>query len=414
MKNSLISLVLIVIVSVVVLAGCAKPSPATAPAPAPTQQIPIGIGSPLTGTMAFLGSQMSNAILMAIDDQNAKGGITIGGQKYMLNPILRDTKGDLVVAKSVAEELVFDKKVNVIGGPFIADAVGIQYITEKNKVFMFATTAVIPGMTSPSKPFSFFCTAAAPDMAYRPLAYVKSRFPQLKTVYSFEADVADLPIFAANETNCCKLLDLTYLGYEKVSIDTRDFTPNITRVLSHNPDIIDTGTIGGVMGGLNAVMVKQIGQAGFKGPIVETAPPPEDVMQETVPPEILDQVIVANPNVDSTLVTPAYRDLMARFNAKYQMKGIDIVACYYNVMMAFFDFLNTQNTMDTTTWMQGFAKYHWQSSLFGMESLWIGEPADGINRRVLGNRWVSHYENGKPITDFSAPIPWELFVKPSP
>jgi hypothetical protein len=61
---------------------------------------------------------MQNAVLMVIDDQNAEGGVTIAGRKYMLNPIIRDTKFDLLVGKSVTEEL-FDKGVKAIAGTFV-------------------------------------------------------------------------------------------------------------------------------------------------------------------------------------------------------------------------------------------------------------------------------------------------------
>ena len=89
------------------------------PAPAPPKTLDIGILTPLTGPGAYVGTNIQNAILLAIDDQNKQGGVTIAGQKYMLNPIIRDSKLDVVVGKNVAEELVFDKEVKVIAGPFV-------------------------------------------------------------------------------------------------------------------------------------------------------------------------------------------------------------------------------------------------------------------------------------------------------
>jgi len=48
----------------------------------------IGIATPLTGPAAHLGANIRNGALFAIDDQNAQGGVTIAGQKYLLNPIV--------------------------------------------------------------------------------------------------------------------------------------------------------------------------------------------------------------------------------------------------------------------------------------------------------------------------------------
>ncbi len=123
------------VAATVLIGGCAKPEPAsTAPVAAPPKMLDIGIATPLSGPQALGGTQMQDAVLLAVNDQNGEGGVSIGGQKYMLNAVIRDTKFDVVVSKSVAEELVFEKGIKVIAGPFIADTVGVQSITEPNKV----------------------------------------------------------------------------------------------------------------------------------------------------------------------------------------------------------------------------------------------------------------------------------------
>ena len=43
---------------------------------------------------------MQNGILLAMDVQNEQGGVTIAGQKYMLNPIIRDSKMDIMLGKT--------------------------------------------------------------------------------------------------------------------------------------------------------------------------------------------------------------------------------------------------------------------------------------------------------------------------
>ncbi len=415
MKKVLLSLLLLVLVVGIALMGCAKPAPTPAPTPTPApaaQQLPIGVCSPLTGPMAFLGNQTINGTLLTIEDQNAKGGVTIAGQKYMLNPIIRDTKADLVVSKSIAEELIFDKKVKIIIGPFQADAIGMQTVTEKNKVLAFFI-APIPQMIGPNKPYTFMVAFPMAQMTHKILHYTKNNYPEAKTVLSVEADVPDAPTFAAATEEACKILGYNYLGFEKFSIDTRNFDPFIARALTHKPDIIDTGNTGGVMGAVQCVMLKQLRAAGFSGPIVIPAAPPEGVLLETVPAKDLDKVISQYVNVDGPVVNAKYRDVAKRYQAKYNEEAVDIVTGYYNVVAALFDFLNTQDTLDTTAWMEGFSKYCWDG-LMDERSCWVEQVGDGINRKVFQNNWVTHYENGKPVTDYTAPISWELFVKPSP
>ena len=74
----------------------------------------IGIATPLTGPVGNVGTNYKNAVLMAIEDQNKQGGVTIAGKKYKLEAIVRDDKFDPATGKAVAEELVYDKKVKII------------------------------------------------------------------------------------------------------------------------------------------------------------------------------------------------------------------------------------------------------------------------------------------------------------
>ena len=134
MKKIAFLMLIVLMAAGLVASACAAPAPAPSPTPAPEGEakvLDVGVCSPLTGPMGYLGNQTINGTLLTIEDQNAKGGVTIGGQKYTINPIVRDTKHDVVTGRSIAEELVFTKQVPMIIGPFLADGVGIQTITEK-------------------------------------------------------------------------------------------------------------------------------------------------------------------------------------------------------------------------------------------------------------------------------------------
>jgi len=140
----------------------------------------IGVATPLTGPAAHIGMNMKNAILMAIEDQNAQGGVRIAGETYVLNPIILDTKKDAAVGKSVAEELVYGRKVKVIAGPFIDDAMGAQSVTEPNKIIAFFVSPSTPDMTGPSKPYSFFVNGLIPQLFSVGAAYIQKFYPNAK------------------------------------------------------------------------------------------------------------------------------------------------------------------------------------------------------------------------------------------
>ncbi len=406
MKKVFLSALGVFLIAGLIFVGCAQPAQAPS---SPPKTLDIGVASALTGPMAFVGTLIKNAALLAIDDQNKEGGVTIAGQKYLLNAIVRDTKQDLVLGKNIAEELIFDKGVKVIIGPYISDAIGAQRATEPNKVIAIFAGVIVPGMCGPDKPYSFFWNAPFEQYYVSPAAYVQKFYPEAKTVVSFSPDIPSIPSFVVAIESVLPQYGLTWLGIEKFPLGTKDLTPVISRVLAKNPDIVDLCCTGGVAG-LGSVSIKQIRQAGFDGPIMASLPPARGEMEEVLPKEYLTKIVIAHPDVDSPIVSEAFRAVYNKAKEKYQEKPETALFNAYNPVRAFFKFLDGQDSMDTTAWMESFARYHWQG-IFGYENYWMGKKVWGIDRRVFGCPWVSEYRDGKLVTEFTAPIPYDMFAE---
>jgi branched-chain amino acid transport system substrate-binding protein len=400
------SLILIALIVIVMIAG----EWAYAQKAGEPKTLDIGIATPLTGPAAHLGTDVKNAALIAIDDQNAQGGVKIAGERYLLNPIILDTKKDAAVGKSVAEQLVYDKKVKVVAGPFIDDAIGAQPVLESNKIISFILAASTPNMTGPSKPYSFFFGGLIPQLFSNGASYIQKFYPHAKTVVSMAPDLPDTVMFFNSSQTMCKLHGLEWTGAEKFPFGTRDFSPFITRALAKNPDIIDTNSTGGNMGGLCAQLIKQLRQAGFKGIIWVPALPPPGAVQEVVPEQYRRQIVTNDIDWEAPIVSDAYRDVCRRYVKKYNSTPTAIVGLMYNATKPFYEFLNGQDTMDTTKWMEGFANYRWKG-IYGKEASWVGKPMFGINRMIFRHTWVSEYINGNLETRWEAPIPMDLFVE---
>ena len=129
----------------------------------------------------------------------------------------------------------------------------------------FLLTASTPNMTGPNKPYSFFYGGVIPQLFSNGASYIQKFYPNAKTVVSMAPDLPDTVMFLNSSQMICKRYGLEWLGAEKFPFGTRDFSPFITRALAKNPDIIDTNSTGGNMGGLCAQLIKQLRQAGFKG-----------------------------------------------------------------------------------------------------------------------------------------------------
>jgi branched-chain amino acid transport system substrate-binding protein len=407
----------IVVLAVVILAamltgGCAKPAPST-PAPAtpsaPTKTLDIGIATPLTGYVAWLGEMVKDTMQMMIDEQNEKGGVTIAGQKYMLNGIVIDDKMDIIVTKSVAEELVYEKKVKVIVGPTQNETPALQIVTEPNKVILFSMTAT-PGICGPKKPYTFFFSGFAPTMYYSGAAYIQKSYPEAKKVITMYTTLPDKQTWYDVAETTCARYGFTWLGTETFPLTTTDFTSIIPRVLAKKPDIVDTCGTGGPFGGLCCLLVKQLREAGFKGLIWHPVPPPPGVTEEVVPKEYRTLIVTGEFDAASPIVSQAYRDFYNQYIEKFREQPTGFQATVYNAVKPFLEFLNGQDVMDSTAWMEGFAKYRW-SGLFGHEDYWVGKSYYGIDRILMGIFYVSEWTDGKMETKWQAPVPYELFTE---
>jgi branched-chain amino acid transport system substrate-binding protein len=101
--------------------------------------VKIGVSAPLSGDIAALGQSTRNAVLLAQEEINAKGGIKVGGSRQKVTFIVEDDENKPEAAATVFQKLISqDKVVAIIGsqsskcsnaGAPIAEAAGIPQIS---------------------------------------------------------------------------------------------------------------------------------------------------------------------------------------------------------------------------------------------------------------------------------------------
>jgi len=95
--------------AIFVLGGCGEKPPSDG-----SKTVRIGQVSPLTGPQAHLGRDNDNGARLALDEINAQG-LTIGGEKIRLELKSEDDGADPKTATTVAQKLVDEGVVGVIG-----------------------------------------------------------------------------------------------------------------------------------------------------------------------------------------------------------------------------------------------------------------------------------------------------------
>jgi branched-chain amino acid transport system substrate-binding protein len=143
-------------------------------AAAAAADIVIGYSGPLSGPAAEYGQDCLNGVDMAINEINAKGGITVRGQSYNLRLVSMDDKVNPEIALNNARQLRKEHKAIAIYNPIFGSIAAMMKINEekKNEFLIMAYTSV-PKVTEmgnklligATMPFTLFAKVEA-DLAW--------------------------------------------------------------------------------------------------------------------------------------------------------------------------------------------------------------------------------------------------------
>ena len=123
------------------------------------EPVKIGVGLPLTGPLAFLGTEFLKGAQLAAEEVNKTGGI-LGGRKIEL--VVRDHKGIPAEAVTLAKRLIAEDKVSVIDIDLPSSAnIAVHVVSKEMKVVQLTGFGYAPDVSDKGHPYHFrVCTRA--------------------------------------------------------------------------------------------------------------------------------------------------------------------------------------------------------------------------------------------------------------
>jgi branched-chain amino acid transport system substrate-binding protein len=123
------------------------------------EPVKIGVGLPLTGPLAFLGTEFLKGSQLAAEEVNKTGGI-LGGRKIEL--VVRDHKGIPAEAVTLAKRLIAEDKVSVIDIDLPSSAnIAVHVVSKEMKVVQLTGFGFAPDVSDKGHPYHFrVCTRA--------------------------------------------------------------------------------------------------------------------------------------------------------------------------------------------------------------------------------------------------------------
>ena len=235
--------------------------------------IKIGAIGPLSGPAAEWGLAMVAAAEMAAAEANNKGGLQVGDQKCHVDVVNYDSKYSAEGAAAGANNLA-SQGIKFIFGPVGApEMTGIKPIAMRNQILVFGDSYA-KNAIGPQWPLVFHL-GPGPNVWGAPIIEEAKRKWKIDTV----------SIIAPNDQGGTDIASVDAQDYEKQGVKARseyyqrgttDFAPIITRILGSHPDAVDTASS---PPGDAGVIVKQLRQAGFQGPIGRLGGPGTDEIE---------------------------------------------------------------------------------------------------------------------------------------
>ncbi len=271
MKRWLASLVFVLMaVALVFTASCAAGE-------GEAKTYKLGMLGPLTGPAAPWFLTVEQGAEIAVAEVNEAGGIVVGGETYMLQIVARDDKVYPEESVTAVQKMIFDDKLQYIYGP-IGDSccLAVRPITEENHVVTFSYTYASEEFPlGPDYPYSF--TWLDSMCGWNEIGYdwLKENYPEVERVAIIAPAGGSGERMAECTADMAQARGIEVVSTQFFESGTMDFSPQITRMLAGDPDLIDT-TVSGSSG--SALMTKQARGMGYDGLLWSCARPNWKVM----------------------------------------------------------------------------------------------------------------------------------------
>ena len=373
-----------------------------------SKTLTIGCIAGLTGFSSGSERAIEQGSRLAVDYVNNKGGITIKGQKYLINLVTEDHKSTSEGAAAAATKLVYSDKVKFIAGatmPFTN--IAINSVTTPNKVLQAAVWSLgSPVEYGPRTPYKFITMNGAVEGMETMLAFLAEAHPEIKTIAVLHPDDGTVPFIQPHLVRVAEKYGIKLAG--KVipfAMDTVDYTTVTKKVMARNADAI------GITAGwptMLAGVLKIARQAGYKKPIwASTYMPAEDV------PKIAGKeashlfyhhgLFAGDPQND-----PMVKELERMIQAKYsEQPPIYWVALGFDNVWMLLQAIEAAQSTDPTEVRDKWEKMDTMKSLWGGVAHLGGMKTYGIRHTVTHPIPIIGLMNGEIKTmkwiDFTAP-----------
>lgn len=303
--KKLSSVVLISCVLLMFLLSIATPS--VKRAAAQTNTLKIGLITSVTGPLAPAMKSIADATKPAQDLMNQRGGVTIKGQKYLIEMVAEDDQSSPPGGIAAANKLMQGGIKFIIAPQFPPINMAVAPITEEAKVFRMKAMGIGKDEIGPTTPYIFYATATTLSI---PVCYdfLMKNYPKAKRVAFITPDDPGIRTNREVTEREARKRGLEIVFQETFKVGSEDFYPLLTKALEKKPDAIDMIVAIPLWA---AAIVNQSRELGFSGPVFAPMMGDIHILSSMLNPKYASDVFHGGADVLSPKMRPIVKEFRA-------------------------------------------------------------------------------------------------------
>jgi branched-chain amino acid transport system substrate-binding protein len=326
------------------------PTSAYAGSPSSEKDIVFGVSTAITGPAPLEGERTKQAITMAVEEINQKGGVL--GRP--LKPLIEDDQNTANVAVNAVNKLISENVVTLLGPHRSGNASAVQHIVARNKI-PFMTGGTSPKLVTFNNPYLFRIRASDQLVAKVAAKYAVEELKAKKVGVFYNNDEYGTGAKGVIE-EYLKSIKIPVVS-EGHNLGDKDMTGQIAKMKNEKIDCL----ISWSHVPETAVVVRQLKELNLNVPVIGG---PTHTNQEFL--GLVDAAAIEGhfSVTDFAADNPAPRvqDFTKRVKAKYNIVPEIYVASYYDATFALADAIKRANSaereairkaLSATTGLQG-------------------------------------------------------------
>jgi branched-chain amino acid transport system substrate-binding protein len=382
---------------------------APAAKPAATKELVIGAAYGMTGPWISYSIPHGKCYQLQAKRINSQGGITVGGEKYLIKLVSVDAKGTAEGGRAAVERLISLHGARFIAGPTLSSgSVAALPLIVQNKVINMSPVTTQKVLT-PECPYYFKAHFPGSLVARVYPEFLAERYPSISRIalvmpdddagYS-NAEYIKAGVAEVNKKQAGRLEIVFEDRYPK---GTEDHTPILTAALAKNPHVIDLDS--GAPEEMS-IIVKEARGLGYKGWFTSGGGFTLERLNEIAGKDFAYNIIHTSFDINNPIepYIPAGQEqkweqfrkvfgdwawLASAWRAEYgeEMSGVVIYA--NDILPVMLSGIIAANSLDTDKVVKALEEMKYVPTYFGMGT-WMGKKTWGINHQI--RRPVPLYE----------------------